>query len=247
MMYERSSRPMTKSSRVQVGVAMTVMFSASARRLGILSASVSVVLSVAYTITLAVALLSLPSPQEPIGDPYLPVLEILIIVTTPLIVAMMVSVHAWASPETKVFSLMALVFMSMLAALTCSLHFVILTVSRQAVFTEQSWLPLFLGWKWPSIGYALDIVAWDVIFPLAVFSAAPVFSGNRLATSIRVLLIVSGVLAVGGLSGVVANDMQLRNIGILGYGVVFPVGTLLLAVLFYRATPASPSYDSAMV
>ena len=79
-----------------------------------------------------------------------------------------------------------------------------------------------LGWKWPSIGYALDIVAWDVIFPLAVFSAAPVFSGNRLATWIRVLLIVSGVLALGGLSGVVANDMQLRNIGVLGYAVVFP-------------------------
>ena len=68
MMYERS-RPMT--SPEGYGVAMTVMFSASARRLGILSASVSVVLSVAYTITLAVALLSLPSLQEPIGDPYL--------------------------------------------------------------------------------------------------------------------------------------------------------------------------------
>jgi hypothetical protein len=32
---------------------------------------------------------------------------------------MMVAVHAWASPETKAFSLMALVFMGLVAGLTC--------------------------------------------------------------------------------------------------------------------------------
>ena len=50
-----------------------------------------------------------------------------------------------------------------------------------------------------------------------MFFAAPVFGGSRLAVSIRVLMIVSGVLALVGLSGVVAGDMQLRNIGIVGY------------------------------
>jgi len=76
-----------------------------------------------------------------------------------------------------------------------------------------------------------------VFFALFVLSAAPVFSGNRLATSIRVLLITSGALALAGLSGVIAGDMQLRNIGIVGYAGVFPVAALLLAILFYRATP----------
>jgi hypothetical protein len=67
--------------------------------------------------------------------------------------------------------------------------------------------------------------------------AAPVFRGNRLAVWIRVLMIASGVLALAGLSGVVVGDMQLRNIGIVGYVGVFLVVAALLAVLFYRATP----------
>jgi hypothetical protein len=70
-----------------------------------------------------------------------------------------------------------------------------------------------------------------------VLSAAPVFGGSRLTTSIRVLMIASGVLALGGLSGVMVGDMQLRNIGIVGYVGVFLVAALLLAILFYRATP----------
>ena len=215
---------------------MAPVFTASARRLGVVSAAGTVFLSVVYAITLVAGLVSLQSPQQPIGDPLFSILEILIILTMPVMVALMVAVHAWASPETKTFSLMALVFMGLLAGLTCSLHFVILTVSRQAAFAGLSWLPLFLSFKWPSVAYALDILAWDVFFPLSVLFAALVFSGSRLATSIRVLMIVSGVLALGGLSGVIV-DIQWRNIGILGYVGVFPVAALLLAILFYRATP----------
>jgi hypothetical protein len=50
-------------------------------------------------------------------------------------------------------------------------------------------------------------------------------------------MIASGVLALAGLSGVLAGDMQLRNIGIVGYVGVFLVVAGLLAVLFYRAPP----------
>jgi hypothetical protein len=198
-----------------------------------------VFLGAAYAVTLAAGFLSLQSPQQPIGDPLFSILEILIILTMPVMVALMVAIHAWASPETKVFSLMALVFMGLLAGLTCSLHFVILTVSRQAAFAPLAWLPLFLSFKWPSVANALDILAWDVFFPLSMLSAAPVFSEGRVATSIRVLMVVGGVLALGGLSGVIVGDMRLRNIGIVGYAGMFPVATLLLAILFYRATPTS--------
>jgi hypothetical protein len=212
-------------------------FTVIARRLGIVSAAGTVFLMVVYAITLVAGLVSLQSPQQPIGNPLFAILEILIILMMPFMVALMVAVHAWASPQTKTFSLMALVFMAVIAGLTCSVHFVILTVSRQAAFAGQSWLPLFLEFRWPSVVYALDILAWDVFFPLSVLSAAPVFGGSRLATSIRVLLIASGVLALGGLSGVIVGDMQLRNIGIVGYVGVFPVAAVLLAILFYRATP----------
>ena len=212
-------------------------FTTTARSLGIFSAAATVILVVAYAVTLAVGLASLESPQQPIGDPMFTILEVLIIIMMPAMIALIVAVHAWAPMHAKTFSMTSVVFMGLLAGVTCSLHFVILTLSRQPEFAGQSWLPLVLSFKWPSVAYALDILAWDVFFPLSMLFAAPVFHGSRLAVWIRVLMIASGVLAFAGLSGVVAGDMQLRNIGIVGYVGVFLVVAALLGVLFYRATP----------
>jgi hypothetical protein len=155
----------------------------------------------------------------------------------PVMVALMVVVHAWAPVHAKALSLISLVFMGLLAGVTCSLHFVILTLSRQPEFTGQPWLPLVFSFSWPSIAYALDILGWDVFFALSMLFAAPVFRGSRLAAWIRVLMIASAVLALAGLSGVVAGEMQLRNIGIVGYVGVFLVVAALLVLLFYRARP----------
>jgi hypothetical protein len=212
-------------------------FTATARRLGIFSATATFILIFAYAVTLVMGLMSLESPQEPIGNPMFTILEVLIIIMMPAMVALMVAVHAWAPMHAKTLSLTSVVFMGLLAGLTCSVHFVILTMSRQPEFTEQSWLPLVLSFNWPSVAYALDILGWDIFFALSMLFAAPVFWGSRLAAWIRVLMIASGVLALAGLSGVVVGDMQLRNIGIVGYVGVFLVVAALLAVLFYRAPP----------
>ncbi|MES1200869.1 MAG: hypothetical protein ABUS57_05415 [Pseudomonadota bacterium] len=181
--------------------------------------------------------MSLATPQQPIGDPYFSVMEILIMLLAPLMVVFAATIYAWAPHEKKVFGLLALVFMSLLAVLTCSVHFVILTMSRQAAITALTWAPLLLSFKWPSVAYALDILAWDVFFALSALFAAYVFEGSRLAAWIRALLVVSGVLALAGLNGIVSGDMQLRNIGVIGYVGVFPIAALLLALLFLRAKP----------
>jgi hypothetical protein len=214
------------------------VLTAGARRLGIVSATGTVFLSVLYAIPLTAGLLALPSPDAPIGDPWFPMMEVLIILTMPLIVGLMVAVHAWASPETKVFSLIAVIFTGLLTVVTSSVHFVILTVTHRAEFAGQSWVPSVLSFRWLSVAYALDVLAWDVFFALAVLFAAPVFRGSRLARSIRLLLVISGALALGGLSGVILDRSALRSIGIVGYAVVFPVAGVLLAILFYRARPA---------
>jgi hypothetical protein len=215
----------------------SMQFTATARSLGIFSAAATVILLVAYAVTLAVGLASLESAQQPIGDPMFTILEVLIIIMMPVMVALMVVVHAWAPVHAKALSLISLVFMSLLAGVSCSLHFVILTLSRQPEFTGQPWLPLVFSFSWPSVAYALDILGWDVFFALSMLFAAPVFRGSRLAAWIRVLMIASAVLALAGLSGVVAGDMQLRNIGIVGYVGVFLVVAALLVVFFYRARP----------
>ncbi len=212
-------------------------FTRTARRLGLFSALATAILLVAYAVTLTVGLMTLPSPDQPIRQPLLTILEVLIIVMMPPMVILMVAIHAWAPQEAKTLSLTAMVFMSLLALVTCSVHFAILTLSHQAAFAGQSWLPLFLEFKWPSVVYALDILGWDVFFALSMLFAAPVFAGSRLCRSIRLAMIVSAALALAGLSGVVVGDMRWRNIGIVGYVPVFLVVVVLLAVLFSRAAP----------
>jgi len=212
-------------------------FTATARSLGIFSAAVTVILLVAYTVTLSVGLASLESPDQPIGNPMFTILEVLIILMMPAMVALMVAVHAWAPTHAKTPTLTAVVFMGLLAGVTCVVHFCVLTLSRQPEFAGRPWEPLVFPFAWPSVVYALDILAWDVFFPLSMLFAAPAIRGTRHATWIRVLMIASGVLSLAGLSGVVTGNMQLRNTGIVGYVGVFLFVAALLAILFYRTTP----------
>ena len=76
-------------------------FTAIARRLGLVSAAATVVLLAGYAVTLTIGLLSLESPDQPIRNPMFAILEILIIVMMPAIVALMIAVHAWAPPFSR--------------------------------------------------------------------------------------------------------------------------------------------------
>jgi hypothetical protein len=191
-------------------------------------------LLIAYAITLVLGLLSLKSPLDQIGDPYFTLLEVLIIILAPVLVLVMVAVHGYASPGTKFFSLSALAFMIILAGITSSVHFVVLTVSRQIAAAGFPWASMFFSFEWPSVAYTLDIFAWDVFFALSMLFAAVVFRNGRLETAIRYLMILGGVLSLAGLIGVALADMNIRNIGIVGYVGVSLVIFPLLGVLFWR-------------
>ncbi len=152
-------------------------------------------------------------------------------------VSSMIAVCYYAPADVKPFALAALVFMVLSAGLTACLHFSILTVGRHFEAAGLDWAPLFFAFKWPSVVYALDILAWDVFFPLALLFAIPAFRGSGLESAIRVLLIVSVILAFAGLIGVPLANMNYRNIGIVGYAIVAPVAFLLMGILFGRIGP----------
>jgi len=223
-------RPIRAAARGGTGLRSD--FTRSARRLGLASAAGVVVLGVAYLACLIAGLAALASPQDPIADPWFTALELLILVMMPFMVTLMVAIHAWSTREDKVWSRAAVLFMALVAVITSTVHFAILTLSREDAFRDMGWL---FSFSWPSVAYALDILAWDLFFPLSVLFAAPVFRGGRLENWIRILLRISGVLALAGLTGVFMNDMQIRNIGIVGYAVVFPVAAALVGILFREA------------
>lgn len=135
------------------------------------------------------------------------------------------------------YSLTALANMILMAGITSSVHFVILTVSHLIESAGFPWVSLFFSFTWPSVTYTLDILAWDIFFALSMLFAAPVFKVGRLEKTVRILMIASGVLSLAGLIGVPLADMNIRNIGIIGYAVVSIVVFLLLGIVFGRANP----------
>ncbi len=218
---------------------MSEPFSPVARRLGIVSATIILPTALAYAVTLALGLAALTSPAQPIGDPYFTILELLILALAPAMVSLMVAVHGWAPARWRAFTLTAVCFMAMLAVVTCSVHFAIVTLSRQPGLVDHPALAPLIAFRWPSVVYALDILAWDVFFALAMLFAAPAFAGTGLRAAIRLAMRTSAVLALAGLGGVVSGNMAVRNIGIAGYLGVFLVVDALLLVLFLRADTAS--------
>ena len=219
---------------------MPTGFSQSSRLMGVVSAITVLIVSALYAIVLAIGFANLPSPDAPIGDPYFTMLEVLILLLAPAMVALMATVHSWTPLESKSLSLVALSFTVMLATVTCSVHFSILTLSGQPGFGGEGPAGALLSFRWPSLVYALDILAWDVFFALAMLFAAVVFQGPGLHRAIRLSMVVSGVLALAGLTGVALGDMTIRTIGIVGYLGVFLIVDAMLLNLFLRCKPTMP-------
>ncbi|MEQ8331308.1 MAG: hypothetical protein RH859_12690 [Longimicrobiales bacterium] len=112
----------------------------------------------------------------------------------------------------------------------------ILTLGRHDAFAGLDWV---FSFTWPSVAYAMDILAWDLFFPLAAFSAMPVFGREPGDRRIRLALAWSGALALVGLAGAFLGDMRIRNIGILGYVGVFPVAVALIGLRWRAYRPGT--------
>lgn len=202
-------------------------------------------ISLAYVPTMAAGVLAVGGFAHPIRDPYQAIMELLIFPSAVALVVAFAALHAYAPASKKTLSLSALVLVALMAAITVCVHFIVLTVGRQANETTIPGFKMLFSWTWPSMIYALDIAAWDFFLGVALLLAAAVFSGGRLADWVRRGLIVSGLLCLGGLLGAVLGDMNERNIGIVRYAFVLPVVMLQMGRLF-AATPATDDLAAAL-
>ena len=197
------------------------------RRIGRPAAWCTSVVGLAYITVTLLGFLSLESPEAPIADPHFLIMELLTLIIAPLMVVSMVAVHDYAEENDKGYAFAAIVFMALMAGITSSVHGVIMALGDRTAAN-----PLFFSFEWPSVVYILDIIAWDWFFALSMLFAAPVFHKCSLDRTIRLLMISSGILSIAGLAGAAVGNMQIRNIGILGYAVLAPVVFGLLGVAF---------------
>ena len=215
-------------------------YKAADRRLGMWSALMVAALGVAYVITGAIGLPGRPPGSEPLRqvDPYLAILEVLIILSAVTLVVMMAAVYAYASSEKKTCSLAAFAFMVMFAVITCGVHFVSLSVGRQLQADALPLLSRQLSFeKWPSIALALDLLSWDFFLGLSLLFAAPVFRGDRFQDWLCRMMFSGGLLCLGGTLGPAFGRMKIQYLAIAGYAFVLPVACGLLALVFKRSTP----------
>jgi hypothetical protein len=214
------------------------------RMLGAWSALTLFLIEVAYVAVFVVGFASIRNTSDPLPDPYLAIAEILILVMAPIMVCLMLAIHQCAPKQAKPFTQVALGWMLAAAAFTTVVHFVQLTVARHIDSATFPGYAGIFGWQWPSTFYAIDIVAWDVFFGLALLFAVPAFT-RRDATLVRRGLILSGSLCLIGLVGPFANVLGLRTIGIVGYTVVFGLTCLPLSRTFRVGTPTRANHRAA--
>ena len=207
------------------------------RAMGMVGAWTAFVVNEAYAVTSGLGYLSVKNPSDPISDPYLSIMSLLIVLMAPFLVITMVAVHTYAAAELKPYSLAALAFMILLAGITSSINFALFAVTRQPTPAPALWVSSFVSSRWPPLPQALDFFAWDWFFAISMLLAAPVFRGSRLENAVRVLMLLTGVLCILGLVWLPFSPPQATVIGILGWGVAGPIVFLLLANLFTRIQP----------
>ncbi len=214
-------------------------------RLGFWSASSMVALGVAYLLTGVAWLVSggfrSSEPLQP-SEPFLTVLEVLILLSAPGMVALMAAVHAVAPADRKPASSAALAFTSGFAVLTGGVHFVRLIVVHQA--PAASTLAAVEIYPWPTVALALDLLAWDLFLGLGLLFGASAFRGGGLPAVVRVAMRLSGALCVTGVLGPLTGEMRLQFLAILGYAFGVPVLSASLAILFGRAGPLDPTPEA---
>ena len=203
----------------------------SVRRLGMWLARASFGIGVAYVVTFVVGFASMGDLSKPLEDPYLAIAEILIVILAPILVLLMVVVHACAPERSRIYSATAVGWTLLTAGFTMTVHLAELTAVRRIDPNSLKGFHELFGWHWPSVFYAVDAIAWDVFFGLALLFAAAVFHATRHIAARNGLLIAGG-LSLLGTVGPAINHIGWREIGIFGYAIVFPITCLALSKAF---------------
>lgn len=232
--HHTSWRGMVRGTYRSVRIAMihpATPAASAVQRLGSWAAWSMVGIGCAYAVALGVGFVRY-GLSAPITDPLLAIMEVLTLLSAPSILVLMAALREDTMPERRIFGTLSLGFAVAFATLTSSVHFVELTALRQLGRAEL---------LWPSVAYAVELLAWDGFLGLALLSAAaaiPPVSASRSSrwdSALRRTLLLAGVLCVAGLAGPALGRMRWQFVGVFGYSVMLPVVCYLLARRFSDA------------
>ena len=195
------------------------------------------VIGLLYVATIAVWLVLVRAPHQPISDPFLAIMELLTLLSAPALVGMLVAAHAFSARAQQVFALAGLCFGVLAAGVTMAVHFLELTAIRQLAQADAGQLGYLL--VWPSSLLAADYLAWDLLIGLSLVCVSRVFVGDISLNRARRVTALCGVLCLAGLVGPFSGAIAWQNIAVLGYAGVLPLAAGLVARVFRATAPAT--------
>ncbi|MCJ8191306.1 hypothetical protein [Sphingomicrobium aestuariivivum] len=197
-------------------------------RMGRGAARILTALLALYLLVLAIGLATMV-PGRPIGEPWFTLMELLILALLPALLVQFEALAQNGQESDPIKRRLLRIGAWGTAILTGTLHHAIITTPT-AQRARQG-----LDFEWPSLAYWTDIIAWDGFFALAMVAAATTIDRSR--QLLRRLFLFGGLLALAGWLGPLTGSMQVRNIGIIGYGPIFLIATSMLARRFEGETP----------
>lgn len=151
------------------------------------------------------------------------------------VVVLMVSLHVYASQDQRILTLLAVAFSVIYATIVCTNYYLQLFVVRLNLLAGQlEGLAVLAMPNFHSLFFALE--AFGYLFSsLATLVVIPVFSGGRLASWIRGLFIVNGM--IGLLGAIIAPfDQPLLILASLGFwSLCYPISMILVGLYFKNA------------
>jgi hypothetical protein len=208
----------------------------SASRLGVGSVFAILAIGILYLATIALWLIIKAAPLEPIGDPFLAVMEGLTMVSALALLGLGIAIWHFADHARRVYGLVALTLSVIAASLTMAVHFIQLTAIRQL------WRAGHLAdyrLVWPSAILAVEYFAWDVLVGAMMVFTSFALAGGPKSVPARRTMLVGGVLCLAGVVGPGSGRMVLQNIAVTGYAILLPVACALTARVFRAVAPSN--------
>lgn len=220
------------------------------RMLGRVSSWGGLIVGAAYTVFAVLTIVYNINPataQAPMNDPFRPIASILLIFTAALMIASLSAVHAYAPPELKGFSLLALIFMGLAMGTTTIVNFsFFLIITHPVEMANAPWLSLFFPAKRPGVLGSIDLLAWGWFFGLSMITAAPVFKDGDREKGLRLVMLLTGASTIVGwliMVFIPAAFVPALILQALGWGVLVLIVYFLLARLFDRAPTAEKARE----
>jgi hypothetical protein len=164
---------------------------------------------------------------------------VMTIVVAQLLVVLMACVHDGTPAARRVYSLGALSFTILFAAMVSINRYVQLTVVQQGLIRgEAEQLRLFLPYGQDSIMFSLEILGWCFFMSLAALCAAPIFTAGGVDRWLRGLFVIYAVLGLTSAVGLVFAS-PISAVGFIAWGPVLDAIAGLLAYRFWRKVQTS--------